>query len=97
MIWGRYEEAVRTWEAVTGRAAPAPTERGARGQTRLAPAFTEWLMGLSRGFVTGLNLPYSAQLRILGNGVVPQQATAALQLLVDVAISGASGLWGEKT
>jgi DNA (cytosine-5)-methyltransferase 1 len=90
-IWGRYEEAIRRWEAVTGRSAPMPTERGARGQTRLAPALTEWLMGLSKGFVTDLDLPYSAQLRILGNGVVPQQAVAALRLLVGVAVAGDVG------
>lgn len=86
-IWGRYEEAIHRWEYVTGRLAPMPTERGARGQTRLAPAFTEWLMGLSKGFVTDLDLPYSAQLRVLGNGVVPQQAIAALRLLVTVAVT----------
>ena len=38
-------------------------------------------MGLPAGFVTGLGLPYSAQHRILGNGVMPQQAVAALRLL----------------
>jgi DNA (cytosine-5)-methyltransferase 1 len=86
LIWGRYEKAIRRWEAVTGRPAPAPTEHGARGQTRLSPAFSEWLMGLPEGHVTGLDLPYSAQMQILGNGVVPQQATVALRLLVNVAV-----------
>jgi DNA (cytosine-5)-methyltransferase 1 len=86
LIWGRYEEAIRRWEAVTGRMAPSPTERGARGQARLSPVFSEWLMGLPAGFVTGLDLPYGAKLRILGNGVVPQQATAALRLLVRLAV-----------
>ncbi|WP_410171838.1 DNA cytosine methyltransferase [Amycolatopsis heterodermiae] len=80
--WGQYEPAIRRWEAVTGRVAPAPTERGTRGQDRLAPAFVEWLMGLPAGFVTGLDLPYCAQLKALGNGVVPQQATDALRRLL---------------
>ena len=44
--------------------------------------------GLTCGFVTGLELPYSAQHRILGNGVVPQQAIAALQLLVGIVVEG---------
>jgi DNA (cytosine-5)-methyltransferase 1 len=48
-------------------------------------------MGLSKGFVSGLDLPYSAKLRILGNGVVPQQATAALDLLVGVAVEADFG------
>lgn len=86
IVWGRYETAVRTWEAVTGRVAPYPVERGTRGQPRLAAVFSEWLMGLPRGFVTDLGLPYSAQHRALGNGVVPQQAVAALWQLVDAAV-----------
>jgi DNA (cytosine-5)-methyltransferase 1 len=90
--WGRYEPAIRRWEAITGRAAPQPTEPGTRGQTRLAAAFSEWLMGLPSGFVTDLDLPYTAQHRLLGNGVVPQQAVAALRLLVRVAVEGGSGL-----
>lgn len=77
---------IHQWEAITGRPAPAPTERGSRGQTRLAPAFSEWLMGIPAGSVTGLHLPYGAQLRILGNGVVPQQATEALRVLIRLAV-----------
>lgn len=87
IAWRRYEAAIRRWEAVTGRAAPYPVERGTRGQPRLAPAFSEWLMGLPKGFVTDLGLPYSAQHRALGNGVVPQQAVAALWGLVDTAVT----------
>jgi DNA (cytosine-5)-methyltransferase 1 len=49
-------------------------------------------MGLPSGFVTDLGLPYTAQHRLLGNGVVPQQAAAALQLLIRIAVVGASGL-----
>jgi DNA (cytosine-5)-methyltransferase 1 len=86
IAWGRYEAAIRRWEAVTGRAAPYPVERGTRGQPRLAAKFSEWLMGLPRGFVTDLGLPYGAQHRALGNGVVPQQAVVALWQLVDAAI-----------
>jgi DNA (cytosine-5)-methyltransferase 1 len=86
IAWGRYEAAIRRWEAVTGRSAPYPVERGTRGQPRLAAAFSEWLMGLPKGFVTDLGLPYSAQNRALGNGVVPQQALVALWQLVDAAV-----------
>jgi len=86
--WGRYDEAIRRWEAATGRQAPHPTEVGARGQARLSPLLSEWFMGLPKGFVTDLDLPYSAKHRALGNGVVPQQAIAALRLLVDIAVEG---------
>jgi hypothetical protein len=39
------------------------------------------MMGLPEGWVTDLDLPRTAQLRALGNGVVPAQATHALELL----------------
>jgi DNA (cytosine-5)-methyltransferase 1 len=87
IAWGRYEAAIRRWEALTGRPAPYPVERGTRGQPRLAAAFSEWLMGLPQGFVTDLGLPYSAQHRALGNGVVPQQAVVALWQLVETVQS----------
>lgn len=82
IAWGRYEAAIRRWERLTGRLAPCPIEPGTKGQPRLAPAFSEWLMGLPRGFVTSLDLPYGAQHRAIGNGVVPRQAVRALVELV---------------
>ena len=42
------------------------------------------MMGLPEGHVTAVpGLGRGAQLRALGNGVVPQQAYAALQLMAD--------------
>ncbi|MFD5885533.1 hypothetical protein ACFWHQ_06010 [Streptomyces sp. NPDC060334] len=50
---------------------------------RLSPLLVEWLMGLPEGHVTDVpGLTRTAQLKALGNGVVPQQATAALHVLV---------------
>jgi DNA (cytosine-5)-methyltransferase 1 len=86
IAWGRYGAAIRCWETTTGRTAPQPTERGCRGQARLSPLLSEWLMGLPGGFVTDLGLPYNAQHRVLGNGVVPQQATAALHRLIEIVV-----------
>lgn len=85
IAWQQYETAIRRWEKVIGRPATYPVERGTRGQPRLAAAFSEWLMGLAKGFVTDLGLPDSAQHRALGNGVVPQQAVVALWQLVAMA------------
>lgn len=42
-------------------------------------------MGLPAGFVTDLDLPYYAKLKAIGNGVVTQQAEAALRQLVIIA------------
>ncbi|MFE0025108.1 hypothetical protein [Amycolatopsis sp. NPDC059021] len=83
--WGEYAAAVHRWELITGRPAPHPTQPGRHGRPVLAPPFVEWLMGLPPGWVTAahLDLPRTAQLRALGNGVMPQQAAHALRLLLD--------------
>lgn len=47
-------------------------------------------MTLPAGWVTDVpGLSRNAQLKALGNGVVPQQAAVALQLLLDRAAPGA--------
>jgi DNA (cytosine-5)-methyltransferase 1 len=84
VAWGPYEAAIRRWEAILERPAPCPVEPGRGSRPRLAPRFVEWLMGLDDSYITdpGLALPRTAQLRILGNGVVPRQATHALRALL---------------
>jgi DNA (cytosine-5)-methyltransferase 1 len=79
--WGRYGPAIARWERATGCPAPDPTEVGTRGAQRLSPRFVEWLMGLPAGHVTD-HAPRNAALRILGNGVVPQQAARAVRELL---------------
>ncbi|OKI49352.1 hypothetical protein [Micromonospora sp. CB01531] len=80
--WGAYAAAVARWELILDRPVPEPTQTGRHGKPVLAPPFVEWLMGLQQGHVTALGLPRTLALRVLGNGVVPQQAAAALQLLL---------------
>jgi DNA (cytosine-5)-methyltransferase 1 len=84
--WGKYEPAIRRWESLT-RPAPAPTEPNKNGNPRLAAAFSEWLMGWPDGWVTdpAIGISRNDQLRIVGNGVCPQQAAAALRFLLEVA------------
>lgn len=77
--FGPYAAAIHRWEAVLGVTAPPPTEPGANGP-RLSPDFTEWLMGWPIGW-TDVGISRNARLRICGNGVVPQQAALALDLL----------------
>lgn len=81
--WGKYAAAVRRWERLT-RPAPAPTEPNTKGKPRLNAAFAEWMMGLPDGHVTGVDIPRTAQLKAIGNGVCPQQAVAALLQLLSV-------------
>jgi DNA (cytosine-5)-methyltransferase 1 len=82
--WGAYEPAIRRWESVLGRVAPAPTELAPRGGQRLSPRFVEWMMGLPAGWVTDVpGITRNEQLKMLGNGVVPQQAAAALRAMLD--------------
>lgn len=80
--WGHYGPAIERWEQLLGRTAPHPTQPGRHGRPVLGARFVEFLMGLDDGHVTDLDLPRTAMLRILGNGVVPQQAAQATALLL---------------
>ncbi|OYC98625.1 hypothetical protein CI089_01380 [Microbacterium sp. Yaish 1] len=83
--WGPYAAAIARWEAVTGRPAPAPVRHdGKGGKPRLNPELTEWMMGWPAGWVTdpAIGLSRAEQLKACGNGVVPQQAAAALRELL---------------
>lgn len=95
--WGRYTAAIRRWEHATGHQAPDPTEPGRGGRPRLNPAFVDWAMG-HPGWVTAVpGLTRRAQLRLLGNGCVPQQAEAALRLLVHRAVAIIQSAGGEPS
>lgn len=81
-----YVGALERWERVFGAAAPpavAAEEDG--GEVRLSPRFVEWMMGLPPGWVTDAGITRAEQLKVLGNGVVPQQAAAAIRRLVSVS------------
>ena len=80
--WGQYAAAIARWEHILGRPAPEPTEPSKSDAVRLSPRFVEWLMGLPEGWVCDVpGLSRNDQLRLLGNGVVYQQAAYALHLL----------------
>ena len=51
---------------------------------KLNALFVEYMMGLPVGWVTDSGLSRAQQLKMLGNGVVPQQAELALKLLTPV-------------
>jgi DNA (cytosine-5)-methyltransferase 1 len=81
--WGKYAPAIERWEEVLDRPAPAPTKPdGKDGSHRLSSAFTEFLMGLPEGWVVGNGLTRNEELKMCGNGVVPQQAATALRALL---------------
>ena len=83
--WGKFEPAIRRWEAITGRAAPEPTKPDGKDENhRLSSKFTEWMMGLPDGWITGHDLKRNDELKLAGNGVVPQQAELALRLLLEL-------------
>jgi DNA (cytosine-5)-methyltransferase 1 len=60
------------------QAVPDPLDQG-----RLNVKFVEYMMGLPSGWVSDLDLSRAQKLKMLGNGVVPQQAFHALQLLLN--------------
>ena len=65
--------------AIYNQAVPPTLDKG-----RLNVKFVEYMMGLPSGWVTDIDVPRLQQLKILGNGVVPQQAYRALELLNNV-------------
>lgn len=82
--WGKFQPAIERWERVLGRPAPAPTKPdGKDGAHRLSSAFTEWMMGLPENWVVGHGLSRNDELKMCGNGVVPQEAELALRILVE--------------
>ena len=81
--WGKFEPAIRRWEKVLGREAPAPTKPdGKEGNHRLSSEFTEWMMGVPKGWITDAGISRNEELKAAGNGVVPQQAELALSILL---------------
>lgn len=81
--WGPLEPVIRGWGVRLGRPAPAPLETGTTGRPRVTAVFSEWVMGLPEGWVTGVpGLSRGDMLHALGNGVVPAQGALALRILM---------------
>ena len=76
--FGAYEPAIRRWEQRLGRVAPPPTD-----EKGVSTWFVEWMMGLPSGWVCDMGLSRTQELKMLGNGVVPQQAAAAYGWLLN--------------
>lgn len=83
--WGPYGAAIARHKRWLGRPAPSPVTVGKRGATVLAPAFVAWMMALPADDWTDVGISRTAQLRCLGNAVVPAQAAAAYVHLLDCA------------
>jgi len=64
--------------AIYNQGIPNPLDQDGK----LNAKFVEYMMGLPSGWVTDSGLSRSQQLKILGNGVVPQQAYAAIHRLI---------------
>ena len=100
--WAEYTEAIEDWESVTNEWCPVPVEMNRNGNPRIAARFSEWMMGWPKGWVTDLittnrrlykegMISRTAAMKMIGNGVVPQQAVMAIDTLIqgwfDVNIS----------
>lgn len=72
------------WARAVGRRHPEPLVPSAtKYKWRLNPYFSEWMMGLPEGWVVETpQVSRTQALKILGNGVVPQQAELALRTLL---------------
>lgn len=71
--WGPYTAAVERWASIVGRPAPSPNE----------PVLVrEWMQGLPLGWVSDVpGLSRKEKVKLCGNGVVWQQAAAALEVM----------------
>lgn len=83
--WSEYIPAIRRWEQALGCPAPPPAQPGPGGRPWLAAEFAEWMMGIPSLVTQVPGIARTHQLRIIGNGVVPQQASMALRLLIEAA------------
>ena len=79
--FGKWENAIQRWERIIGRLAPNPSISTSKKYDIVSPRFVEFMMGLPDGHVTDLGLTYESQMKVLGNGVVPLQATHAIKFL----------------
>lgn len=76
--FGEYAAAIARHAAIIGREPPTPT-----AGVGITPEFVEWLMALPAGWVTAVaGLNRRDKLSILGNGVVPLQASAAYEPMI---------------
>lgn len=83
--WGDYAAAIARQEQAFGRPAPDPTETAPKGGRRLSCRFDEWLMGLPDGWITDVpGITHNETLKACGNGVIWQQASAAIRWLLNV-------------
>lgn len=83
--WGRFGPAIYRWARILGRSAPAPTAAdGKNNAHRLSPIAVEFMMGLALGHVTSpeIGLTRVEELKVLGNGVVVQQAAYGIRTAV---------------
>ena len=77
-----YGPAIRRWESVLGRPAPAPVERGPRGGRALSARFTEWMQGNDEGWITDVDIPRNEQIKIAGNQAITRQAVEGYRRLL---------------
>ncbi|WP_309235163.1 DNA cytosine methyltransferase, partial [Streptomyces lunaelactis] len=86
-----YGPAIRSWEAILGRPAPAPVERGPRGGRALAARFTEWMQGNDEGWITDVDIPRNEQIKIAGNQAITRQAVEGYRRLLTADLDGLAG------
>ena len=80
--WGDYRVVMARWTARLASVAPAPFQgRSKNGYLRYNEDFAEWLMGLPHHYTKVADVTRRERMKMLGNGVVPQQALLALELL----------------
>lgn len=83
--WREWAPAIKRWEDVLGVEAPVATvvnDRAKMGRS-LNPWLPEWMMGIPGRITSVPGLDRNTQIKLAGNGVVPQQAILAITELYD--------------
>lgn len=87
--FGAWTPTFERWSKTVGRSCPELLELNNNGRMVISARFTEWLMGLPDGWITDVaGIGRRTALTMCGNGVVPQQAAAALRLMIKKILQG---------
>jgi DNA (cytosine-5)-methyltransferase 1 len=83
--WKQYEPAINRWSALF-RPAPPAVRYDNNNKPQLSARFAEWMMGWPEGWVDVEGVSERKQLKMIGNGVVPQQAAGAVRIMLGALI-----------
>ena len=77
--WGKYQPAIDLWSSLLGRRPPVQIQM--KGLMQVNARMVEWMMGFPKGWASDI-LSNRQSLMVLGNAVLPHQASLSARRLV---------------